>query len=62
MFCLVNGIEELQHSEKQMFDFQKEHYVQRRQILKTQIGKMIKDKMVQTFRIICNFQNEKYPI
>ena len=25
MFCLVKGIEELQHSEKQMFGFQKEH-------------------------------------
>ena len=26
MFCLVNGIEELQHTEKQMFGFQKEHW------------------------------------
>ena len=25
MFCLVKGMEELQHSEKQMFGFQKEH-------------------------------------
>ena len=25
MFSLVKGIEELQHSEKQMFGFQKEH-------------------------------------
>ena len=25
MFCLVKGIDEQQHSEKQMFGFQKEH-------------------------------------
>ena len=36
--------------------------VQHRQILKTQIVKMIKDKIFQTLRIISNFQNEKYPI
>ena len=31
MFCLVKGIEELQHSEKQMFGFQKNIDVQHSQ-------------------------------
>ena len=62
MFCFLKGMTELQHSEKQMFGFQKNIDIQHMEILKTQIEKLFKDQMVWTFRIISNFKNEKYPI